>query len=457
MNTDELWKAVLGQMELNLSKATFMTWIKPSKLVAKEEGTAVICTPNIFIKEWLQNKFNKQLLEVLRALSPDVKSVRYVIGVPTKTQQIQERMYQEFVSRQENTKDFIDPDINQSTNLNKRYTFDGFVVGPHNELAYSAGMAIIKNLGSLYNPLFIYGGVGLGKTHLLQAVGNSIWTDSKSKRILYIPCERLVTKIVSALQNKTIANLKDEYMTLDLLIIDDIHFIAAKEQTQEVFFSIFNALHNNGKQIILSSDRQPRSIPAVEERLRSRFEGGMIADINPPQFETRLAILKLKSQQKQVEVPQKVLEFIATHVQKNIRELEGALNRVIATMQISQKDISVQDVEKMLTSYLLGPYRRTNTQAVLKSVAEFYGISLTDLVKRSRKKEIVKPRQIAMYLLREETHASYPEIGEKLGGRDHSTVMHAYEKIRNEEENDEVTKQELVLIREKIYTNLSAL
>lgn len=463
METEKLWQSILGEMELSLSKATFSTWIKPTKLVEKENGTAIISVPNVFIKEWLQKRFHTTLLELLRSHSPDIKSINYVVGVQTKTQQIRDKIYQEFLSRQETTKDIYDLNANQNINLNQRYTFNNYVVGPNNELAYSTGVAITKNLGFLYNPFFVYGGVGLGKTHLLQAIGNKVRELYPQKKIVYIPCEILVTKIVSSLQNKTINSLKDEYMGLDVLITDDIHFLAAKEQTQEIFFSIFNALYNFNKQIILSSDRQPRSIPAVEERLRSRFEGGMIADINPPSLEIRLAILKEKLKEKRyqdgliIEIPDKILEYIATNIQKNVRELEGALNRVIATMQISKRELSVVEVEKMLNSYFAGPYRRTNTQAILKAVSDFYSITTSDLLKRSRKKEFVRPRQISMYLLREETSASFPEIGDKLGGRDHSTVMHAYDKIKKEEAQDEVTKQELVLIREKIYTNLSSL
>ena len=270
---------------------------------------------------------------------------------------------------------------------------------------------------------------------------------------MYIPAERLTADLIEGIKNRTIEDLKTKYSKLDILIIDDVQFIAGKERTQDVVFSIFNELHGKNKQVILSSDRPPKAIPALEERLRSRFEGGMIADIGIPDFETRLAILKLKTTEKRFEVDSEVLSHIATNIQKNVRELEGALNRIIAFSQIYNKTPGMKEVKSILATYLNNPYRKTSPPSVLKNVADFYSISLADLVKRSRKKEVVKPRQIAMYLLREETKLSFPEIGHKLGGRDHSTVIHACEKIRREESSDESLKQELVLIRERVYNS----
>ena len=344
-----------------------------------------------------------------------------------------------------------DIDIDKSTNLNKRYTFDSFVVGSSNELAHAASLAITKNLGRVYNPLFIYGGVGLGKTHLLQATGNTVLAANPVRKILYISSERLTSEIIESIKNKTIEELKQRYAKLDLLIIDDIQFLAGKERTQDIFFGTFNELYGKNKQIILSSDRPPSAIPALEERLRSRFEGGMIADIGIPDYETRLAILNTKCKEKNFEVDNDSLAYIASNIQKNIRELEGALNRIIAFSQIYNKTPDFKEVKKLLAAYLNTPYRKTTHQLIMKSVADFYNIPITDLIKRSRKKEVVRPRQIAMFLLREETKSSFPEIGTKLGGRDHSTVIHAYEKIKKEESGDENTKQELTLIKERLY------
>lgn len=453
MTNEELWKAVLGEMELSLSRANFTTWFKSTFIISKDMNSVVVSVPNGFIKEWLENKFNKRIIDSIRNLTPEIREVKYVIGVPkidlkqdlTKT--LLERDFEE------KTTIDSDKDIDQTTNLNKKYSFESYVVGSNNELAHAASLAVTKNIGKLYNPLFVYGGVGLGKTHLLQAVGNKVSSDYANGKILYIPAEKLTANLVESIRNRTIEDLKTSYAKLDLLIIDDIQFIAGKEKTQDIVFSIFNALHGKNKQVVLSSDRPPKAIPALEERLRSRFEGGMIADIGIPDFETRLAILKLKTAEKNYELTDEILSHISTNIQKNVRELEGALNRVIAFSQIYNKPPGLKEVKSILSTYLNSPYRKTSPQAVLKSVAEFYDISASDLIKRSRKKEIVKPRQVAMFLLREETKLSFPEIGQKLGGRDHSTVIHACEKIRREDSTDEILKQELALIRERVYNS----
>src|SRR3989344_3561283 len=451
MSNEELWKAVLGEMELSLSKANFTTWFKNTSIVARESNFVTISVPSGFIKEWLENKFNRKILQSLRVLAPEIREVKYIIGQPKVilVKQDLSRIIEKEIEDKNNVSS--DLDIDKSTNLNKKYSFESFIVGSNNELAHAASLAVTKTLGKLYNPLFLYGGVGLGKTHLLQAIGNSVL--SGSKKILYIPAERMTAAIVESIRNKTIEDLKSYYSKLDLLILDDVQFIAGKEKTQDIVFSIFNELHGKNKQVVLSSDRPPKAIPALEERLRSRFEGGMIADIGTPDFETRLAILKLKATEKKHDLDNETLSYIATNIQKNVRELEGALNRVIAFSQIYNKPPGIKEVKNILTTYLSSPYRKTSPQVVLKSVADFYNISSADLVKRSRKKEVVRPRQVAMFLLREETKLSFPEIGQKLGGRDHSTVIHACEKIKREEGSDEMIKQELVLIRERVYNS----
>lgn len=442
----DLWDSVLNEMELSLSRANFTTWFKNTSIISSEGETIIISVPNGFAKEWLETKFNKKILESLRNQASDIRGVKYVIGSPSKLPkreipiEIPDRISEE-----------RDEDINQTTSLNKRYVFDTFVVGSNNELACAAAQAVSQNPGKMYNPLFIYGGVGLGKTHLLQATGNYVHNENSKKRIKYLPSERLTAEIVEAIRDKTIENLKKRYVELDLLIVDDIQYIAGKEKTQDIFFATFNELYGRNKQIILSSDRPPKAIPALTERLRSRFEGGMIADIGMPDFETRLAIINLKTKEKGVEFPEEVLTFIASNIQKNIRELEGALNRIIAVAQIYNRVPELKEVKKLLNTYLSAPFRKTTPQIIIKTVADFYGIPQTDLVKRSRKKEIVRPRQICMYLLREESRSSFPEIGQKLGGRDHSTVIHAYEKINREEQEQESMKQELTMIRERIY------
>ena len=450
MTNEELWKAVLTEMELSLSRANFTTWFKGTSLLLNNNGSVLISVPNGFVKEWLENKFNRQILQIIRGVQPETREVKYSIGSLRPGSILQKKDFTQFIP-DKISEDRHESDVDKLTNLNKRYSFGSFVVGSNNELAHAASLAVTKSLGKTYNPLFIYGGVGLGKTHLLQATGNQVLTNSPDKKILYISSERLTTEIIESLKNKTIEDLKQRYAKLDLLIIDDIQSLAGKERTQDIFFGTFNELYGKNKQIILSSDRPPSAIPALEERLRSRFEGGMIADIGIPDYETRLAILNMKCKEKNFDVGQNSLAYIASNIQKNIRELEGALNRIIAFSQIYNKTPDFKEVKKLLAAYLNTPYRKTTYQTILKTVADFYNVPTNDLIKRSRKKEIVRPRQIAMFLLREETKASFPEIGSKLGGRDHSTVIHAYEKIKKEEDLDEITKQELTLIKERIY------
>lgn len=454
MTNEELWKAVLGEMELSLTKANFTTWFRNTTILSKDKNAVVVSVPNGFIKEWLENKFNKRILQSIRNLTPEVREIKYMIGRP-KIELAKQDMSKLSLDTEidEKAESDLDKDLDKTTNLNKKYTFESFVVGSNNELAHAAASAVTKNLGRLYNPLFLYGGVGLGKTHLLQSIGNKIAAENRDKKIYYIPAERFTAEIVEAIRNKNIEDLKNQYAKLDLLMIDDVQFIAGKEKTQDIFFSTFNELYGRNKQIILSSDRPPQTIPALEERLRSRFQGGMVADVGLPDFETRLAILKLKAAERNYDLNLEVLTYIATHIQKNVRELEGALNRVVAFGQIYNRVPDLKEVKNILNTYLSTPYRKTSPQVILKSVADFYSISLADLVKRSRKKEIVKPRQIAMFLLREETKLSFPEIGQKLGGRDHSTVIHACEKIKNEVSVDEPLKQELILIKERVYNS----
>lgn len=454
MTNEEIWKAVLGEMELSLSRANFTTWFKNTLIVSKDTNTVLVSVPNGFVKEWLENKFNKQILHSMRKLTPDVREVKYVIGQP-KPDPAKQDISKMILDKEleEQTTSSLSQDIDKLTNLNKKYTFDSFVVGSHNNLANSAAVAVSKNLGRHFNPVFLYGGVGLGKTHLVQAIGNKVLTDNKVAKILYTSGERLTSAVVEGLMNKTIENLKSMYTRLDLLVVDDVQYLSGKERVLDIFFTIFNELYGKNKQIVLTSDRPPKAIPAIPERLQSRFEGGLTADIQMPDIETRLAILKVKCAEKGYITSDEILSYIAEHIQKNIRELEGALNRVMAFAQIYNKTPELKEVKNILNTYLTVPYRKTSPQTVLKSVADYYTVSLNDLTKRSRKKEVVKPRQVAMYLLREEIKLSFPEIGQKLGGRDHSTVIHACEKIRKEESNDEQLKQELVMIKERIYNS----
>ena len=453
MTNEELWKAVLGEMELSLSRAHFTTWLKNTSIISRERFSVVVSVPNGFIKEWLENKFNKRILQSIRNLTPEIREVRYIVGKP-RAELIKQDLSKMVMDKELEDKVLPtqDSDIDTTTNLNKKYSFESYVIGSNSEMAHAACIGVSRNLGKTYNPLFIYGNVGLGKTHLLQAIGNKV-SEDKNKKVLYIPAEKFTAEIIESLKVQKVEELKAKYARLDLLILDDVQFIAGKEKTQEIVFSTFNELYGKNKQIVLSSDRPPKAIPALEDRLRSRFEGGIMADIGLPDFETRLAILKIKSKEKDCELPDEVLVYIATHIQKNVRELEGALNRIIAFSQIYNRIPDNKEVKNILNTYINAPYRKTSPQLILKTVAEFYNISMNDLLKRSRKKEVVRPRQIAMFLLREETKLSFPEIGQKLGGRDHSTVIHACEKIREEVSVDDPLKTELVMIKERVYNS----
>ncbi|MFH1769548.1 MAG: chromosomal replication initiator protein DnaA [Parcubacteria group bacterium] len=446
----DLWKIVLSEMELSLSKANFATWFKGTSLLSIEINTIVISVPSNFIREWLEKKFNKQILSIVRKHQPGVREMKYVIGTAGFKPATHKKEFVQLMPESEMKEPLIG-NVNTATNLNTRYAFDTFIVGPNNELAHAACMSITKRPGTLYNPLFLYGGVGLGKTHLLQSTGNSIAQKYPEKKIHYIPAERLTAEIIESLRSRTTENLKQRYYSQDVLIVDDIQFISGKTTTQEIFFGIFNELYSRGKQVILSSDRPPSTMAALEERLRSRFEGGMIADIGPPEYETRLAIVKLKIKELEFTLEEESMAYIASHIQKNIRELEGALKKISAFRQFYDREPSQKEIKQLLGVYLHSTYRKPTPQTVIKSVADFYKINTTDLIKRSRRKEVVRPRQIAMFLLREEIKYSFPEIGTRLGGRDHSTVIHACAKIKDEELNNDTTRQELNLIKERIY------
>jgi len=458
MELDELWKAALGEIELQVSRANFKTWLQNTSIADKKGGVVTVAVPNSFTKEWLENKYHKFILRSLRNLESEIKEVNYQI----KQSPIKEDFKGKNAFREEDRVvrkqlDFQELNVNTSTNLNPRYTFDNFIVGSSNELAQAAALAVTKNLGKKYNPLFIYGGVGLGKTHLIQAIGNQVKKEDQTKKVKYVTSERFTSEIISALRSgylrpNDIDDFKKRWREIDLLIIDDIQFLAGKEKTQDEFFHTFNALYDAGKQIVLSSDRPPKSIQTLEERLRSRFEGGMIADISYPDLETRIAILKSKAGEKGVILSYEIFEYIAQNIKKNVRELEGALNRLMAAnYQLNQKELNLNDVKNILNSILNTPKKSTTLKNIIKAVVEFYDVSEKDLLERSRKKEIVKPRQVIMYLLREELKSSFPFIGLKIGGRDHTTAIHACEKIRKEIELDSNLNDEINLIKEKLY------
>ena len=452
MTNEQLWQSVMGEVELSISKASFTTWFKDTGIISVEQEEVVVSVPSGFAKEWLENKYHKFILIALQKICPQVNKVIYKIvgnskpainNAPLNTTQ-EEPALKNFTSEQK--KAIPDND------LNLRYTFDNFVVASNNELAHAACSAVSKNPGVVYNPLFIYGGVGLGKTHLLQSIGNEILRKDSTKKIKYASSEKFTDELVSAIKKKDTRPFKDIYRKMDVLLIDDIQFLAGKTKTQEEFFYTFNVLYEKNKQVVITSDRPPKAIPALEERLRSRFEGGMIADVGFPEYETRLAILMAKIEERDFEMPKESLSYVALHIQKNIRELEGALNTIIANCELKKEYPDLDKTKEILAQIISQPITKATTpKDILKNTASFYGVSLDDLKSRSRKNEIVKPRQIAMYLMRSEIKSSFPSIGSWLGGRDHTTAMHAYEKISKEIENDKIIEQEVHLIIERIY------
>ena len=454
MNNEELWGKALTEIEIDVSKANFITWFKNTALCDYSDGKITIGVPNAFAKDWLETKYQKNILKALRSHAPfTVRNVEFsilsrVFGEQNKIRKL--TLNPQMETGREEQPEIAELALDQDTNLNPRYTFDSFIVGSFNELAHAAAKAVTESLGSLYNPLFVYGGVGLGKTHLLQAIGNEIKSRNSGLKIKYISAEKFTTEFVNSLQNGSIAQFKEKYRATDLLIIDDIQFIAKKIQTQEEIFHTFNALYEKNKQIVFSSDRPPKSIESIEERLRSRFEGGMITDISEPEYEARLAILKNKISKKNVILSDDIVEHIATAIQSNIRELEGALNSVIAHSKLLEKQLSLSEIKEFLAKNIK-PKKIATAQQIIKTVAQYYNITEKNLFEKTRIKEIVKPRQIAMYLLREDFNGSYPYIGQKFGGRDHTTAIHSYEKISKELKKNDRLQEEINQIRASFY------
>lgn len=448
LDLEQLWKLTLSEAELQISRANFCTWLKNSRLIDKKDGVFYIALPNGFAKEWVENKYHKMLLGIIRNHDYSVKKLEFVVSntkaePPLKTSiedldKFENRIALEFR---------VDPE----TNLNPKYSKKSFVVGTANELAYNAAVAVIQEVGTKYNPFFVYGGVGLGKTHLIQMIGNEIVSQYKGKiKPRYVSSEKFTSDIVWAIRNKRMEDIKKKYRAVDVLIIDDIQFIGGKEKTEEEFFHTFNALYENNKQIIISSDRPPQSIPTLEERLRSRFEGGLIADISYPEYEMRVAIIKNKLQEKNCTLRDEIVDLIARRVKKNIRELEGVLNKILFYQEVKGAEVNEKTTEEIINKSIYNPAHKISDDQILSSVAEFFNIKISDLIKKNRRKEVVEPRQIAMYLLREILDMSYPYIGEKLG-RDHTTAIHAVEKINQELAKNSVLNQKINLIKESIY------
>ncbi len=447
MGREELWQTVLSEIELQISRPNFVTWLKNSRLVENTEGSALVALPNHFAKEWVETKYHKLILGVIRNHDGSVRKIEYAVeGSLVKVSQRSRVVGADFDEKQ---LAFQEMKVDPETNLNPRYSMGSFVVGSSNELAYSAVAAVVQNVGVKYNPLFIYGGVGLGKTHLIQAAGNEIKSLSGGKiKVRYVTSEKFTNDVVWAIRNRRVEDIKSTYRTTDVLIIDDIQFIGGKEKTEEEFFHTFNALYEQNKQIIISSDRPPRAIPTLEERLRSRFEGGMIADIGIPDYETRVAIIKTKLQERGAGVEDQVVDMIAKRFQRNIREIEGILNKLIFYQLSYQKPLTSAAAEKMINEAIERSKPNVTPAQIVKAVANFFEISANDLVGKGRSKEFIEPRQIAMFLMRDMLNMSYPYIASKVGNRDHTTAIYSYKKVADNITKDPTMTDKVAMIKE---------
>ncbi len=446
MDTKKLWEHVLGGIEIQVSKANFTTWFKDTYIHKISDGVVYLAVPNAFVRDWLTNKFHKVILKSLRDASPDIRSLEYSIGkTPERRQETTHSIEQATASTELPLQDLY---VNREDNLNPRYTFETFVVGPFNELAHAAAQAVMKNPGVTYNPLFIYGDTGRGKTHLMQAVGNHI-KNNHGKKVFYVTSERFAVDYMNALQTGKANQFKEKYRKYDVLIMDDVQFFSSKEKSQEEFFHLFNTLHENNKQLICSSDKHPNHIPDLEDRIKSRFAAGMIVDIPAPDLESRTAILRSKALMHNLALSNDVLDFLAQSIDGNIRELEGVLNSISMQTNLRGRELNLTEIKNIIKNSAK-PKKNISVKDVIRVVSDFYNIQESYIYEKTRKKEVVKPRQVIMYILREDLNISYPSIGEKLGGRDHTTVIHSCEKIKEDIKTNQSLVQELSHIRSLI-------
>jgi chromosomal replication initiator protein len=442
MNPDLAWQAAIGQLQMEMSKASYDTWVRSTEMLSCKEGVFTIGVPNAYARDWLESRLTSTITRILAGLLEGTQKVNFIVW------------HKDYQQEEQQPREITQPLVlslptpSQPSALNSRYNFDNFVVGASNRLAHAACMAVAENPAQSYNPLFLYGGVGLGKTHLLHAIGN--YARSQGQQVLYVSSEEFTNDLINAIRTHNTPAFRDRYRRIDVLLIDDIQFIAGKESTQEEFFHTFNTLHGQDKQIVMSSDRPPKAMNTLEERLRSRFEWGLTADIQPPDIETRIAILRTKAERGHHTVPAPILEMIARMFTSNIRELEGALTRVMAYADLRGKALTEDLVTVALTDLI--PQRNTfEPKRVVDVVASVFGISSEKLMGRDRTREAALPRQVVMYLLRHEANVSLPQIGEAIGGRDHTTVIYACEKVADMMERDERLRRQIVQIREQLY------
>jgi chromosomal replication initiator protein len=452
--SEKVWQSVLGEMEIILPKVQFGTWFKGTNLEIHDDHSATIYCPHTYSRDWLKNKYNKQIMEALQKSEPAIKKVEY----KTKKQDGLERLELGVTPEpqkprpQETEQETKEEKTQPSANLNENYTFESLVVGNNNSLAYAVAKEAASQPGKKHNPLFVYGGVGLGKTHLAQAIGHAVLSNKKNAKIVYVSCETFTNDFITAIASKKMADFKKTYRQADVLIVDDIQFLSAKEGSQEEFFHTFNTLQQNSRQTVLTADKAPQAIPALEGRLASRFGGGIVVDIQPPNYETRIAILNSKCQERNYFLPEDVVGFIARSVTTNIRELEGALNRLMVFCQFNGTTANLEIVQKVLGDLVQSINRKTDSAEIINAVCKYYSLEREDIVSKGRKKELMLPRQVAIYLMREMTNKSLPQIGSIMGGKDHSTILHSENKIKNLLETDAELKKSIGEIRQMILS-----
>ena len=463
-NLKDLWRAALGELQLAMPKANYDTWFKETYVVSEEDDVYCIGVPNAFAREWLDNKYRSQVRSSLQRLVGRTVDVRFITVPQGSAPAAGAGQRPANHNSGQNPSVTVSPVAPPSERrgepspvtaiLNPRYTFATFVVGSNNRLAHAAALSVAERPGHSYNPLFVYGGSGLGKTHLMHAIGHAVLSRHPKKRVAYATSEKFTNEFINSIRGQKSEEFRERYRRIDVLLIDDIQFIAGKEGTQEEFFHTFNAIHEEGKQIILSSDRPPKAIPQLEDRLRSRFEWGLIADISAPDLETRIAILRAKAEAANVAVPPPVIDFLAQRIVSNIRELEGALTRIVAYATLNAVAVTTDLAQSMLQNILYNPRRQSlSPERIVETVAKYYGVPSDQLRGKARDKQIVLPRQIAMYLMREETEAPLLRIGEALGGRDHSTVLHGCEKIEREMSENDDFRRDINSLRELLYAD----
>ena len=445
----KIWKETLEILESKISDQNISTWIKPLKPVKIDGNVLTVEVPNKFIKDWIKDNYKLTIEETLS----NVGTVNYTIEIKVNSKIKNEETFEIKPDKKIDSLRIDKVKLNTNTipNINPKYTFDNFVSGTSNQFAHAAAMAVSNNPATTYNPLFIYGGVGLGKTHLINAIGNEIYRNDKTIKICYYSSEKFTNELINSLRHAKMDEFRNKFRSIDILLIDDIQFIAGKKSTQEEFFHTFNSLYESHKQIIVTSDKFPKEIPDLEERLRSRFEWGLIADIQAPDTETKQAILKMKADQNKIVLPEEVIFFLANSISNNVRELEGYLIRIGAYSSLTSTPITLDMAKKILKDILIENSKEITIEKIQKNVADHFQIKTTELKSSKRLKNIVFPRQVAMYICRNVTSLSYPEIGAKFGGKDHSTIIHAIKKIEKKMKDDLQTK----MVIEKLMDNLS--